>query len=125
MKNCAVDDCQQSILNDEIARLRADKADLEQAHLEELGARDLQIARLRVDYEDAEEARNDAENRLLKALDERDVLLASCKEFLPILERGLVSVNPGGIADASKAFQCAAARVDRMRTAIARATEGK
>jgi hypothetical protein len=49
-------------------------------------------------------------------------LLASCVEFLPILERQLASVNPGGIAGASVAVQTAKARVERMRTAVLKAT---
>ncbi len=48
-------------------------------------------------------------------------LLASCIEFLPILDRQLASINPGGAAEASQAYQFAKARVDRMRAAIAKA----
>jgi len=51
-------------------------------------------------------------------------LLAACTEFLPILERQLDSINPGGAAEGSKAFACATERVERMRAAIAKA-EGR
>jgi hypothetical protein len=49
---------------------------------------------------------------------ERDALAASCREFLPILERQLASINPDRAAEASSAFQVAKARVDRMRAAL-------
>jgi len=49
-------------------------------------------------------------------------LLEACQEFLPILERQLASVNPGGIADGSVAVQTATARIERLRASITRAT---
>ena len=62
---------------------------------------------------------SDADASLMIAAPE---LLASCVEFLPILERQLESINPGGAAEASAAFQFAKARVDRMRAAISKAS---
>jgi hypothetical protein len=55
------------------------------------------------------------------AADHIDSLEASCQEFLPILERQLASINPGGAAEGSIAFQTAKARVDRMRDALVKA----
>ena len=58
---------------------------------------------------------------LHEAADTIDALVASCQEFLPILERQLAAVNPGGAAEGSIAFQTAKNRVERMRAALAKA----
>ena len=61
--------------------------------------------------------------RYLLATSAREVaseLLALCVEFLPILERLPQSINPGGAAEGSAAYQTAKARVDRMRSAVAK-----
>ena len=53
----------------------------------------------------------------------RDDLLASCIEFLPILERHLETINR--VAESSIAYQTAKSRVDRMRLAIENAKKEK
>lgn len=55
----------------------------------------------------------------------RDDLLASCIEFLPILERHLEVINPGGAAESSIAYQTAKSRLERMRLAIENAKKEK
>jgi hypothetical protein len=66
----------------------------------------------------------DALRKAADDLDTKDAqiaaLRASCEEFLPILDRQLASINPGGAAESSVAFQTASARVERMRAAVAR-----
>ena len=87
----------------------------ERNRVEEL-EQQLRIAHMQV--ASVEETADEAIARAEQAVAKVRELMEAAAPFLPILERQLASLNPGGAAESAAPFRVAKSRVDKLRAAL-------